>query len=101
MLPRILVAAIARTGRSITGLRGASGVVHNAKRSAAEDLTTLAATSGAWTGRTLIAEQEVDRLRSAGRATDPTNAGDPRAIVPTDTGVDLSARLAAQRADER
>lgn len=42
-----------------------------------------------------------ERLVAAGQATGPANAVDPRTIVPANTGVDISARLAAQRAEER
>lgn len=65
---RILDAAAARTGQSIAGLiRDAVHIVYADHRSVEDDLEILRATSGAWTGRTLTAEQEVDRLRSGRR----------------------------------
>lgn len=42
-----------------------------------------------------------ERLVATGQATEPSSAVDPRAIVPADTGVDVSARLAALREEER
>lgn len=42
-----------------------------------------------------------ERLVAAGQATDPTTGLDPRTIVPAETGINVSARLAAQRAGER
>lgn len=42
-----------------------------------------------------------ERLVAAGQATEPMSAVDPRTVVPADRGVDVSARLAARRANER
>lgn len=65
---RLLDAAAARTGRSIAGLiRDAVHIVYADERSVGDDLEILRATSGAWAGRTLTAEQEVDGLRSGRR----------------------------------
>lgn len=44
---------------------------------------------------------EWDRLVAVGQASEPASPVDPRLIVPDDTGVDISARLAGLRADER
>lgn len=42
-----------------------------------------------------------ERLVASGQASEPIAPVDPRTLVPADTGVDVSARLAALRADER
>jgi len=42
-----------------------------------------------------------ERLVATGQATEPMSTVDPRTIVPCDTGMDLSARLASDRDDER
>lgn len=69
---RLLDKAAARTGQSIAGLiQHAVHIVYADQRSVEDDLEILQATSGAWTGRTSTAEQQVERLRSGRRLQSP------------------------------
>lgn len=50
---------------------------------------------------TPLVRGEWDRLVAAGQASEPASPIDPRSILPENSGVDVSERLAALRADER
>jgi len=68
---RVLDAASARTGRSISALiRDAVDSVYGDDRSAEDDIAALRAGFGSWTGRELDGEAWVDRLRSGRRLDD-------------------------------
>lgn len=70
------------------------------KRAAARE-TVDATDRGRRVARRPLVPGHWERFVAAGQATDTTIALDPRTIVPTDSGVDVSARLVSQRAGER
>ncbi len=65
---RLLNAASARTGRSISALiRDAVDAVYGEGRSAEEDLTAMRRAFGSWTGRDIDGDAWVERVRSGSR----------------------------------